>query len=306
MNNTALEVAWLKHADNKTIDEAYRITWWKSGGSFTDDPEDQLANETALLQGDVTDFVIAGLDPYTVYIIQVDKVTGEAKANSGGPARTEGRPDPRPLPKPVGLTAETSNVEPASSNVVVRWNSPYGFFDPPIRGFLVRLCPFEGDEDDVPESSNCRKGNTTDKVLTFEWEDLQRFADYVITVRGYTINGDRVVEGEVAKVRIATDPPSIPEVAELKVNVTDWNHAVVSWEKGENLDNFIVEYKVSLERSHDGKVIEERRVSETEATLDGLRAVLEYRVEVSTCVVRTGRSFCGAHAATEFSTSEES
>ncbi|CAN7994930.1 unnamed protein product, partial [Ixodes hexagonus] len=302
LNSSALGVTWRPPSHPNGPVKGYQVTWWKTGGTSTDDVEDKLNNKTVFLPGDVSSFTITQLQAYKTYAVQVARINGDRNSTwDGAAAHAEGMTDPEPCPPPRSVSATTTKTNATSSKTVVSWAAPNGTFDPPIQGYFLHICKIEVDHG-IPTEGKCQYSNTSANVFTFTFEGLESLADYIVAVSAYVVHDGRYIEGNEATESLATDGPPIPTVTNLNYTTSNGSTVNVSWSRVTGLEQYDLVYNVALYLTEDDSLAFTQNVNGTENSYEGLRSWTSYTVRVSACLQRSTKLQCGDPAVLKFET----
>uniref|UniRef100_A0A4D5S204 Putative cell adhesion molecule n=1 Tax=Ixodes scapularis TaxID=6945 RepID=A0A4D5S204_IXOSC len=302
LNSSALGVTWRPPSHPNGPVKGYQVTWWKTGGTSTDDIEDRLNNKTVFLPGEASSFTITHLEAYKTYAVQVARINGDRNSTwDGAAAHAEGITDPEPCPPPTKLSATAVKVNATSSKAVINWAPPNGTFDPPIQGYYVHICKIEVNRGILAEGK-CHYSNTSESVFTFTFEGLENLADYGVVVRAYVLHDGRYIEGNEATEFVATEAPPIPTVANLNYTASNGSAVTLSWSTVTGLEQYSVLYNVALYLTEDDTLIFSQNVNRTDVSFDALKPWTQYTVRVSACLPRSTKLQCGDPGVLRFET----
>ncbi|EEC17607.1 cell adhesion molecule, putative [Ixodes scapularis] len=302
LNSSALGVTWRPPSHPNGPVKGYQVTWWKTGGTSTDDIEDRLNNKTVFLPGEASSFTITHLEAYKTYAVQVARINGDRNSTwDGAAAHAEGITDPEPCPPPTKLSATAVKVNATSSKAVITWAPPNGTFDPPIQGYYVHICKIEVNRGILAEGK-CQYSNTSESVFTFTFEGLENLADYGVVVRAYVLHDGRYIEGNEATEFVATEAPPIPTVANLNYTASNGSAVTLSWSRVTGLEQYSVLYNVALYLTEDDTLIFSQNVNGTDVSFDALKPWTQYTVRVSACLPRSTKLQCGDPGVLRFET----
>ncbi|XP_029825772.3 protein sidekick-2 [Ixodes scapularis] len=302
LNSSALGVTWRPPSHPNGPVKGYQVTWWKTGGTSTDDIEDRLNNKTVFLPGEASSFTITHLEAYKTYAVQVARINGDRNSTwDGAAAHAEGITDPEPCPPPTQLSATAVKVNATSSKAVINWAPPNGTFDPPIQGYYVHICKIEVNRGILAEGK-CQYSNTSESVFTFTFEGLENLADYGVVVRAYVLHDGRYIEGNEATEFVATEAPPIPTVANLNYTASNGSAVTLSWSRVTGLEQYSVLYNVALYLTEDDTLIFSQNVNGTDVSFDALKPWTQYTVRVSACLPRSTKLQCGDPGVLRFET----
>ncbi|KAG0443928.1 hypothetical protein HPB47_014374, partial [Ixodes persulcatus] len=302
LNSSALGVTWRPPSHPNGPVKGYQVTWWKTGGTSTDDIEDRLNNKTVFLPGDASSFTITHLEAYKTYAVQVARINGDRNSTwDGAAAHAEGITDPEPCPPPTKISATAVKVNATSSKAVVSWAPPNGTFDPPIEGYYVHICKIEVNRG-IPEEGKCQYSNTSESVFTFTFEGLENLADYGVVVRAYVVHDGRYIEGNEATEFVATEAPPIPTVTNLNYTASNGSTVTLSWSRVTGLEQYSVLYNVALYLTEEDTLISSQNVNGTDVSFDALKPWTQHTVRVSACLPRSTKLQCGDPGVLKFET----
>lgn len=270
----------------------YRVTWWEATGNESYHVDDNSRNESATVTS--THYNITGLKPYTTYAVEVIGINRDGrKILKGAPAHAEGRTRPVPPLPPSSLTA-LKQFKNGSSTVNTSWDAPNITLVPAIDGYLVVLCRISN----VP-SGNCVGKNASKDEFTVVYENVQNFAEYVVTVRAYVVHDGIIVEGEPAFATLETDPPPLPLLKPRILGVGCCS-ANISWDEYSGSPGHKVYYSLFAATEHKNATID---VDTTSLSLAPLGPWEWHQLSLRVCITNDlNRTACGPSATASFQT----
>lgn len=287
INSTSVQVTWQPPRHKNGPVKGYRVSWWKSGGPKPHRLEDKSSNETVFLQGEASSLFLGGLQPYTMYAVQVARVNTDGNSTwEGAAGHAEGITDPEPSPAPMNVTFNAVKINATTSKLICNWAPPNITTEPTIQGYLLRVCALQ-------EVFTCWTANTTAQKLSHIFEAVPNFEDYVLQVRAYVLNHGRVVAGNAATAETSTDAPNIPPVSNVTATPINSTSLLVQWNPAERVQDLDTVYNVTLLLFKNSTRVTEVFVSDARAVIQDLEAWTEYSVQVSTCLRRGSKSQCG-------------
>ena len=266
---TEIEVAWTAPAANAGFVQSYEIEWATAAQTLSADLATLPAGRSmAGISATAVKYTITGLEPSTVYSVQVRARQNAQVTNWEGAAETAETPaEPTPLAAPTGLDAS-----PGDEMVTLSWNAVAG-----ATGYKVQWRTASQDYG-VAMQTDTVTAPSTGMTVSHTVDDLENGMEYMFQVMAMDAGGDGMPSREVKQTPMAAAAEAGAQPTNVKLTPKGRDMITVSWDySGEGTDTAI-RFDVGWTEA-DGTMFTESLAPQTIVPVPGRREARSYTLE---------------------------
>eukprot|EP00058_Branchiostoma_floridae_P023774 XP_002609264.1 hypothetical protein BRAFLDRAFT_124749 [Branchiostoma floridae] len=258
LDTDSISISWQLPLDPNGVIEGYNL-YYEADGS-----EDEEMVQVGPEDGVNSPYVLAGLQPYTLYSLEIAGVTGGGEGDRSDQVKVttlEGVPS-----TPLSVTADGQ----APDTVVVTWQSP-AETNGDLLGYYIYY--------QVVGSTETSQAETGPDETTYSISGLRPATEYIITLTAYTEGGESERSGE-ALVRTLSGVPSTPLSVTAEENAPD--AILVTWEPPTQTNGDLLGYYIYYQVDGDTETSRaEAGPDDVAYIISGLQPATEYIITLT-------------------------